>query len=128
MFRITRQFQFCASHHIQYLPAEHPETQAHGHTFTVVVGLETEDERSVIVDSQQTWMRDPADLNTIGEFLEAEWDHRELNRWFRANGYARKETTVEMIAFALFETFHDEFPDMVEVSVSDGTVTGTYRP
>ncbi|MET7772110.1 6-carboxytetrahydropterin synthase [Nocardia sp. NPDC005366] len=72
-FRISRSFNFCASHQLSSLPVEHKCSRLHGHNYTVTValGAPTLDEYGFVTDF--------ANLSPLDEYLRTRFDHRHLN-------------------------------------------------
>ena len=74
MYRIGKQFRFEAGHSLSGLPDGHKCARWHGHSYTVEVTLTTtEDLRG------PGFVVDFADLGAFGEYLNASFDHRDLN-------------------------------------------------
>jgi len=117
MYTITKQFHFSAAHQLNRVPAGHPCGRLHGHNYIVEVVLQSDR----LTDQQ--WVRDFGELDRVKDFLKNEWDHRNLNDWFeRFSGWEDKgktETTAEVLAFVLFDTFQSEYPELLAVRVSE---------
>jgi len=73
MYRISKQFHFCASHILENLPPDHPCSRMHGHNYVVELELASEDldAAGFIVDYN--------DLSPFEDLLKEEFDHRHLN-------------------------------------------------
>ena len=76
MYTITKQFHFSAAHQLNRVPEGHPCGRLHGHNYIVEMVLQS----SKLSDQQ--WVRDFGELDLVKDFLEDEWDHRNLNDWF----------------------------------------------
>ena len=74
MYRIAKTFQFEAAHHLIGLPEGHKCARPHGHSYaaqvTVVTGGELIGPGFVV---------DFAELAALGAYLDAVFDHRDLN-------------------------------------------------
>lgn len=142
MYTITKQFQFSAAHRLTQVPDGHPCGRLHGHNYIVEMVL-----RSADLTAQQ-WVRDYGELDVVKEFIANNWDHHNLNDWFKeylhdletttlglkrrtqqpmrnwfeanAGSYpGRIETTAEQLAFVMFDQFKVLFPELVAVRVSE---------
>lgn len=73
MYRICKRFGFEAAHHVPGLPASHKCARPHGHSYTVDVSLIAGElaEIGFVVDF--------AELSVVGRYLQASFDHRDLN-------------------------------------------------
>ena len=73
MFRISKEFHFCASHCLDTLPKGHKCAGLHGHNYVVMVELEGEtvDESGFLVDFYE--------LDALKKYIDDEFDHRHLN-------------------------------------------------
>ena len=120
MFTITKQFHFSAAHQLMRVPEGHPCGRLHGHNYIVEIVLQSR----VLTDQQ--WVKDFGDLDLVKNFIDEEWDHRNLNDWFEQfsdpdfdpeDGPA--ETTAEMLAFVLYDTFKGSLSQLVAVRVSE---------
>jgi 6-pyruvoyltetrahydropterin/6-carboxytetrahydropterin synthase len=119
MYRISKQFEFSAAHHLPYLPAEHPCSRPHGHNYVVEIVLEADE------IGAEGFVEDYRALGDVKAFLDSEWDHRDLN----VVGAAPYRTTAEMLAWFLYDRFHEAHPALAEVRVSETTKTwASYRP
>ena len=102
------------------VPEGHPCGRLHGHNYIVEIVLQSR----VLTDQQ--WVKDFGDLDLVKNFIDEEWDHRNLNDWFEQfsdpdfdpeDGPA--ETTAEMLAFVLYDTFKGSLSQLVAVRVSE---------
>ena len=107
MYRISKEFSFDAAHKLEGLPAEHPCSNLHGHTYVVIIALEANclDEVGMVVDYRK--------LSPIKEFIDTTLDHRNLNDVLDFN------PTAENLAKYLFKLFEKVFPQMVSVTVKE---------
>jgi 6-pyruvoyltetrahydropterin/6-carboxytetrahydropterin synthase len=126
MFQITKQFHFSAAHALIHLPPEHKCHRLHGHNYMVVVTCRADhlDAKGFVIDY--------GDLKPIGDWIDQNWDHQNLNDFFAEN--TRREdgvcmfATAEMMAIYLFERFQGQFPSLYEVTVCEtAKTTATYR-
>ena len=117
MYKISKEFSFCASHKLEGLPEQHPCSRVHGHNYIVIVELEAQflSELGFVVDYRN--------LTPIKEFIDIYLDHQHLNDALACN------PTAENIAKFLFNTFRKTFPQMVSVTVQETPKTAaTYSP
>jgi len=73
VFRISKEFHFCASHVLHGLPEGHPCARLHGHNYLVEIELARED-----LDPTG-FLVDYRDLDAFKRILDDELDHRHLN-------------------------------------------------
>lgn len=73
MYKITKEFQFCASHCLDKLPKGHPCANVHGHNYTVVVELAGEQLNDVGM------LLDYREMSDIKKHIDATFDHKHLN-------------------------------------------------
>lgn len=107
MYKIRKEFSFCASHQLDCLPEGHPCTRLHGHNYVVIVELasKTLDATGMVQDYRE--------LEPIKRFLDNGVDHKHLNDFFDFN------PTAENMAKAFFELWKPKFPKLVAVEVSE---------
>lgn len=116
MYKITKQFEFSASHQLMGLPDDHPCSRLHGHNYIVIIELE-----SAYLD-ERGFVRDYGDLKIVKEYLDKTHDHRHLNDLY-------DQPTAEIIARNIFEYFHHRLPELRAVRVSETPKTwAEYRP
>ena len=117
MYKISKEFSFDAAHKLEGLPAEHPCSNLHGHTYIVMVELEAN------FLSELGFVLDYRKLSPIKEFINKYLDHQYLNDALDFN------PTAENIAKFLFKTFEKTFPQMTAVTVKETPKTAaTYTP
>ena len=111
MYKITKEFSFCASHQLTGLPKEHPCSRLHGHNYVVKVELKSEtlNEVGFIVDYRE--------MEPIKKMFDLNYDHRHLNNVLSFN------PTAENMSKHFFELIKSEgFPvSAVEVSETPKT-------
>jgi 6-pyruvoyltetrahydropterin/6-carboxytetrahydropterin synthase len=69
---ISKEFEFCAAHHLTALPEGHPCSRVHGHTWKVVVEVHGK----VLEDG---FVMDFRDLSKVVAPLISQLDHGDLN-------------------------------------------------
>lgn len=111
MFTITKEFNFEASHQLTGLPEGHKCMNVHGHSYIVIVELQS------VLLNEVGFVRDYRELDEIKRFLDENFDHRHLNDIFHCN------PTAENIAFYLYTKFHRIFPEISAVSVKETAKT-----
>lgn len=117
MYKISKTFEFSASHTLDGLPATHPCTRLHGHNYVVKVELESEDlnETGFVVDYRE--------LSVIKEFIDSTLDHKHLNNVLPFNPSA------ENMSKFFFTTFKELVPQVCAVEVSETPKTNArYAP
>lgn len=72
-FRICKDFEFSASHHLEGLPKRHQCARVHGHNYVVRVQLE-----APLLDDVG-FVFDYGELRDFKAWLDATVDHRDLN-------------------------------------------------
>ncbi len=89
----------------------------HGHTYTVVIGLEGE------VDAQSGWIVDFGDIKAAFKPLETVMDHHCLNEL-----EGLENPTAENMARWIFERIKSALPHVVDVTVKETPTTAAiYR-
>lgn len=129
MYRITKEFRFEAAHHLTKVPENHKCRRPHGHSYRVILELESEelDERGFVVDY--------ADLDQLKRFIDENLDHRDLNEVLSGSdslsGIGEPlETTAESLAYVLWRVAKQWWPGKIScVRVSETAKTwAEYRP
>src|SRR5262245_46851351 len=108
MYRITKQFDFSASHQLDHLPAGHPCARLHGHNYRAEVVIE-----SACLDDRGFCQADYGELDAFGAYIDEFLDHRHLNDVFPFR------PTAENLAKALFHVARKCSPYVVECRVSE---------
>jgi 6-pyruvoyltetrahydropterin/6-carboxytetrahydropterin synthase len=93
-----RGFSFAAAHRLTAVPVGHKAGRRHGHTFTVEVELADTELRG------PGFVADYAELMPVGEYLERELDHRDLDVVFAF------DTTADALAAHLTAWFLANMP------------------
>lgn len=118
MYRITKEFHFCASHQLCRLPEDHPCARLHGHNYIVVVELAASE-----LD-RFGFVRDYRELATLKQYIDGDFDHRHLNEVLGHDG-----VTAECLARHFFDWCYGHWPETVAVRVSETPKTwAEYRP
>ncbi len=122
MFTIGKKFTFCAAHHLPHLPPEHKCARPHGHNYVVYVELDAD-----TLDNDG-FVLDYGELNAIRNIIDAEYDHRDLNKIFTL-------TTAEFLAVSMYNRFQKVLErkgfrgSLIGVRVSETENTySEYRP
>ena len=111
MYKISKEFHFCASHRLEGLRADHPCSRLHGHNYVVTVELESN------YLNQTGFVVDYRDLDSIKNWIDNACDHKHLVREFVPNeGFKESECyilgfnpTAENMAFH----FHGLFTEIL---------------
>lgn len=95
-YRIEKEYRFEAAHHLTGLPPEHQCSRPHGHSYRVVVVLESD---TLVIPG---FVADFAELSPVKAWIDSTLDHRDLNEvlgpwWVRAGlDYATAPTSEHM--------------------------------
>ncbi|MBB4684420.1 6-pyruvoyl trahydropterin synthase family protein [Amycolatopsis jiangsuensis] len=108
-FKITKKFEFSASHQLADLPAEHQCARMHGHNYVVELELGAEDADLLPVG----FIRDYGELSTFKDWIDKNLDHRHLNDVMDVN------PTAENMAAWVYRTWLLEYPELTCVRVSE---------
>ncbi|HVJ53090.1 MAG TPA: 6-carboxytetrahydropterin synthase QueD [Aliidongia sp.] len=103
---ITKEFRFDAAHRLPQMPAGHPYTRMHGHSFRVAVTL------SGTPDPTKGWITDFAEIDRVLAGLRDELDHMTLNEI-----PGLENPTLEIIARWIFERAAQSLPGLRLVSL-----------
>ena len=134
MYRITKQFAFCASHHLEGLPEGHKCGRDHGHNYVVEVELQSEELNDV------GFVQDYGELDGV-KALVATLDHRSLNNtlfgpWVEIveRGIPGRQRlginpTAENLAKWFYDHLIEQYPLLAAVRISETPQTwAEYRP
>ena len=117
MYKITKEFHFCASHTLNNLSAEHPCSRLHGHNYTVIVECSSAklDDTGMVVDYRK--------LDPVKRFIDEKFDHRHLNELVEFN------TTAENLAKFFYDIFDKTIPHLSAITVKETPkTTARYEP
>lgn len=116
--RITKSFSFDSAHFLPHVPENHKCRRLHGHTYTVVLGLEGP------LDEKLGWVQDYGEVSwAMAPLLEA-LDHRLLN-----DIEGLENPTAEILAAWIFEKLSARLPLLTDVTVKETPRTSAvYRP
>jgi 6-pyruvoyltetrahydropterin/6-carboxytetrahydropterin synthase len=106
IYRISKTFQFSASHQLHQLPEGHKCRRMHGHSYSVTLILQSE-----TLDGWD-FVKDYGALSTFREWVNVQLDHRHLN-----------DPTAENIAKWVFDRWAQVWPELVTVRVSESPNT-----
>lgn len=107
-YRVAKRFKFSAAHCLTGLPQGDPCGRIHGHTWVAEIVISAESiENGMVVHFDEI-------RNTVGKFIEANLDHRNLNDLISL-------PTTERVAKMIFDFAVDHFGDKLErVRVEEG--------
>ena len=108
MFKITKRFEFCASHQLENLPLEHPCSRMHGHNYVVTFELSSNTLDHV------GFVRDYRELDAVKKYIDSTFDHKHVN-----NVIFPLNPTAENMAKHLYDTFKSMYPELSAVEVSE---------
>ncbi|MER6534004.1 6-carboxytetrahydropterin synthase [Streptomyces sp900105755] len=117
--RITKKFEFSASHRLSGLDEGHQCARLHGHNYVVELELSAD-----LTELTPTgFVRDYGELASFKSWLDQTLDHRHLNDLVDDN------PTAENLAVWVYERWSKEFPELTSVRVSETPKTwAEYRP
>lgn len=115
MYTITKEFGFEAAHQLHGLPEGHQCARLHGHSYKVIVELQSE-----FVEGAG-FVEDYGQLNDIKRYIRDNLDHRNLNDMM-------VQPTAENLARELFYIFRVWHMKLTAVTVKETEKTSaTYR-
>ena len=115
-YTISKEFHFSAAHALEHLDPSHKCFRLHGHNYIVVVRLHASE-----LDGD-AFVLDYAQLDLLGDMLDNEWDHRNLNEVLECY------TTAENMAHYLYNWCKERWSTIESVSVSETPKTwATYK-
>jgi len=117
MYKITKEFSFCASHKLKDLPEDHPCTRLHGHNYIVIIEVQSMqlDKQGMVLDYHK--------LGLIKEHIDNHLDHRHLN------DIVDFSPTAENLAKYIFDLFSKTYPQLSAVTVKETPkTTAKYSP
>ncbi len=118
MYRITKMFDFSASHQLAGLSEDHPCSRLHGHNYVVEIELSGE------TLNPHGFVRDYRELSELKRYIDERFDHRHLNEVL-----GHDHVTAETLARHFFEWCSERFPETSAARVSETPKTwAEYRP
>jgi len=116
--RITKSFSFDSAHFLPHVPETHKCRRLHGHTYTVVLGVEGP------LDEKLGWVLDYGEISAAFAPLLEALDHRCLN-----DIAGLENPTAEVLAAWIFEKLRNSLPLLADVTVKETPGTAAvYRP
>lgn len=112
MYTISKEFAFEASHQLRDLPDDHACSRLHGHSYKVIVTLQSETLNYV------GFVRDYRELDTFKRYLDTTFDHHHLNDVLEPIN-----PTAENIARVLYDWCAGRWIDVVSVTVCETAKT-----
>lgn len=109
MYRISKRFDFCASHQLTGLPEGHQCGRMHGHNYSVTVHLSVNDDGLDKVG----FIRDYGELEVVKNFIDVNVEHKHLNDVVMFN------PTAENLAKWFYDTLKPFIPEMNAVAVKE---------
>jgi 6-pyruvoyltetrahydropterin/6-carboxytetrahydropterin synthase len=111
MFTIGLTFAFEAGHFLTGLPDTHKCTRQHGHNYLVEVEAKSDKLNAV------GFVTDYFDLLPIKEWVDKNWDHRNLNDVVKFN------PTVENLCHELFDIWKTKIPELSAITIRETPTT-----
>jgi 6-pyruvoyltetrahydropterin/6-carboxytetrahydropterin synthase len=116
--RITKSFTFDSAHWLPKVPDDHKCRRLHGHTYTVILGLEGE------IDQEMGWVQDFGEVSKAFKPLYKAMDHHCLNEI-----PGLENPTAEIMAAWIYEKLVTDLPQLKDVTVQETpTAQAIYRP
>jgi len=116
MWRISKRFEFSASHYLNGLEDDHPCARMHGHNYEIELVLEGASLSHI------GFVRDYRELDQFKKWLDATFDHRTINDVI-------EQPTAENMARAIYERAAALYPEITAVRVSETPkTTAWYAP
>ena len=116
MYRISKEFEFCASHQLRHLEEGHPCMRVHGHNYKVIVTFEAKEL------NKDGFICDYRKLERIKRLLDNGFDHKHLN------DFLSFQPSAENIARHIYDLCKVPFPELVSVTVKETDKTAaTYE-
>jgi 6-pyruvoyltetrahydropterin/6-carboxytetrahydropterin synthase len=106
MYKITKRFDFCASHQLTGLPEGHQCGRLHGHNYSVTVHLFGELDKVGFI-------RDYGELSVVKNFIDTNVEHRHLNDVVDFN------PTAENLAKWFYDVLKPFIPELNSVAVKE---------
>jgi len=110
---ITKEFEFCASHCLDHLPKSHPCHKPHGHNYTVIVEMSSNELNtdSMVLDYRA--------MEPIKKWLDSNFDHAHLNTTMLGT----EPTTTECISRTIYNYLKQTFPLVSAIIVKETNKT-----
>jgi len=116
--RITKSFTFDSAHWLPNVPEGHKCGRMHGHTYTIVIGVEGD------VEAESGWIVDFGMIKTAFKPLEQVMYHHCLNELA-----GLENPTAENMARWIYDRIKPTLPQVADVTVKETpTTAATYRP
>ena len=116
-FELKQQFQIESARFLPKLPASHPCSRMHGHSFKIILTLQGP------LDPKLGWVRDYHEIETTVRPFLLQLDHQTLNQ---VQGL--ENPTSENLALWLYEKLKRPLPELVRVSVQETATTECSYP
>ena len=116
--RITKSFSFDSAHWLPHVPDTHKCRRLHGHTYTVILGLEG------MLDKKLGWVQDYGEVGWAFTPMLETLDHHCLNE---IEGL--ENPTAEILAAWIYQGLKAQLPLLTDVTVCETPNTSAvYRP
>ena len=115
---LTRDYHFEAAHRLPRVPADHPCSRMHGHSFRIGITVAGE------MDERMGWLVDFDAITTLVQpIIDDELDHRTLN-----DVPGLENPTSEMLCGWLWQRLRPRLPELSAITVHETcTARCTYR-
>lgn len=116
-FELKQHFQIESARFLPRLPASHPCSRTHGHSFKIVLSLVGD------AGHESGWVVDYNEITEVTRPVLAEIDHRLLN-----DIPGLENPTTEMLCKWLFEKLRGKIPQLRQVGVMETSTTECWYP
>ncbi|OFZ29270.1 MAG: 6-carboxytetrahydropterin synthase QueD [Bdellovibrionales bacterium RIFCSPHIGHO2_01_FULL_40_29] len=116
-FELKQHFQIESARFLPNLPAEHPCSRMHGHSFKIILTLQSS------LDSKLGWVMDYHEISEVMKPLLAQLDHRILN-----DVSGLENPTSELLAKWIFEKAQLKISILKSVTIMETPATECRYP
>lgn len=116
-FELKQHFQIESARFLPHLPASHPCSHVHGHSFKIILTLVGE------LDPSIGWVRDYHEISEVMKPLLSLLDHKLLN-----DIEGLKNPTSELLAVWIYERAKKALPELSRVSIQETPTTECSYP
>ncbi|MNK01222.1 6-carboxy-5,6,7,8-tetrahydropterin synthase [compost metagenome] len=116
-FELKQHFQIESARFLPHLPAEHPCSRMHGHSFKIILTLHGG------LDGKVGWVIDYNEIQSQMKPLLEQIDHRVLNE---VPGL--ENPTSELLAVWIYDRAHKVLPQLVRVTILETPFTECSYP
>lgn len=116
-FQLKQQFQIESARFLTGLPASHPCSNMHGHSFVIILTLVGP------LDPVKGWVQDYHEISTLMKPLLDQLDHKVLN-----NVQGLENPTSEKLAVWIYDQAKKTIPTLKQVTIKETPITECSYP